>query len=80
MLPMVLFLLSVILAVAFYNTLPPEVAYHFIDDIPDRWVSRGAIIAWLLFPQFFLAFIGVGISGIGSIISRKYELTDSNHI
>jgi len=75
-----LLLLSAILAVSFYNTLPPEVAYHFTDDLPDKWVSRGAIIAWLLFPQFFLAFIGVALSGIGSIISRRYELSDISHI
>ena len=80
MLPVGILLLSIILAVSFYNTLPPEVAYHFTDDVPDRWVSRGAIVAWLLFPQFFLAFIGVAISGIGSIISRRYELSDISHI
>ncbi len=80
MLPVVFFLFSVILAVVFYNKLPPEVYYHFSGDIPDREVSRVAIIAWLLIPQFFLAFIGVAISGIGSIISKKYELSDSNHI
>ena len=75
-----LLVLSAILAVAFFNTLPEQVAYHFTDDIPDRWVSRGAIIAWLLFPQFFLAFIGVALSGIGSIISRRYDLSDISHI
>jgi hypothetical protein len=34
----------------------------------------------MLFPQFFLAFIGVALSGIGSIISRRYELSDISHI
>lgn len=79
-LPVLLFLLSVILAAIFYGKLPTEVAYHFSGDTPDRWVSRGAIIAWLLIPQFFLALIGIAVSGIGSIISRRYELSDSNHI
>lgn len=60
--------------------MPPEVSYHFSGDTPDREVSRIAIIAWLVIPQFFLACIGVAVSGIGSIISRKYELSDSNHI
>ena len=80
MLPLGLLVLSAILAIAFFGTLPEQVAYHFTDDVPDRWVSRGAIIAWLLFPQFFLAFIGVALSGIGSIISRRYELSDISHI
>jgi hypothetical protein len=80
MLPVVLFLLSIILAAIFYNKLPSEVYYHFTGDIPDREISRIASIAWMLIPQFFLMFIGVAISGTGSVISRKYELTDSNHI
>jgi len=79
-LPVALFLLSVILAAVFYSKLPSEVYYHFSGDVPDREISRTAIMVWLLIPQFFLMFIGVAISGIGSIISRRYELTDSNHI
>ena len=79
-LPVVILLLAVILAVIFYGRLPTEVAYHFSGETPDRWISRGAIIAWMLFPQLFLAFIGIAISGIGSVISRRYELSDSNHI
>jgi len=80
MLPVVLLLLAVILAAVFYNKLPSEVYYHFTGDTPDREVSRTALMAWLLIPQFFLMFIGVAISGIGSVISRRYELSDSNHI
>jgi uncharacterized membrane protein len=75
-LPLGLLLLSVILAVSFFNLLPPEVAYHFNGDLPDKWISRGAILIWLIVPQFFLVFIGVALSGIGSVVSRRYELTD----
>jgi hypothetical protein len=75
-----LLLLSVILAVSFFNLLPSEVAYHFDDDIPDKWISRGAAIAWLIVPQVFLVFIGIALSGIGSVISRRNELTDISHI
>ena len=60
--------------------LSPEVAYHFTDDEPDRWVSRGAIIAWLLVPQLILAFIGVVLSGGSAILSRRYELSETKHI
>jgi len=70
-LPVVIFLISVILAVYFYRLLPPEVAYHFEDGTPDRWMNRGAIIAWLLVPQFFLFFIGATISGGTTILSRR---------
>jgi hypothetical protein len=66
----------VILAVSFFNLLPLEVAYHFNGDLPDKWINRGAILAWLIVPQFFLVFIGVALSGIGSVVSRRYELTD----
>jgi drug/metabolite transporter (DMT)-like permease len=75
----VLFLLSIILTAVFYNKLPSEVYYHFSGDIPDREVSRTAIIAWLLIPQFVLMVIGVAISGIGSIVSRKYKISNINN-
>lgn len=81
MLPVALFLLSAILAAVFYNQLPAEVYYRLSGNMAESdGVSRNAIVAWMLVPQFFLAFIGVAISVIGSIISRKYELSDSNHI
>ena len=60
--------------------LSPEVAYHFTDDEPDRWVSRGAIIAWLLVPQLILVLIGVVLSGGSAILSRRYELSETKHI
>jgi uncharacterized integral membrane protein len=78
-LPVVLFLLSVILVAIFYNKLPTEVYYRFSGETTSP-VSRVAIVAWLLTPQFLLMLIGIAISGIGSIISRRYEPSDSNHI
>jgi uncharacterized membrane protein len=80
LLPVGLLLAAIILAVVFYNKLPPEVAYHFIDDTPDGWISRGAITVWLVTPQFVLALIGIALSGIGSVITRKNELPDRNRI
>lgn len=67
------------MAAVFYTKLPPEVYYHFTGDIPDREVSRTAIIAWLLILQFVLMVIGVAISGIGSIVSRKYKISNINN-
>ena len=67
-LPVSVFLLSLILTAYFYHLLPGEVAYHFQDGSPDRWMSRGAIIAWMLTPQFFLALLAaVIILGIAKL-------------
>jgi uncharacterized membrane protein len=70
-LPIVLFFISLILTAIFYQQLPTEVAYHFKGDSPDRWLSRGAFVAWLLIPQFFftlLAFIVVRLV----LLSARY--------
>ena len=70
-LPALILLISIILAVSFYNRLSPEVAYHFEDGSPDRWISRGAIVVWLVVPQFILVFMGAAISGGTTILSAR---------
>jgi len=60
-LPVGILLLCIILAGYFYHLLPTEVAYHFQDGSPDKWMSRGAIIAWMLTPQFFFALLAGAI-------------------
>jgi len=68
-LPVVFLFLSVILAAFFYRLLPVEVAYHFQNNVPDKWLGRGAFIAWLVIPQFFftlLSFIVVRLVLLGS--------------
>ena len=77
LLPVALFLAAIILAAVFYNQLPPEVVYRYTEGTS---VSRGAIIAWLVIPQFILALIGVALSGVGSIITRKNEPSDRARI
>jgi uncharacterized membrane protein len=79
-LPVAILLLSIILAAFFYGLLPPEVAYHFEDDSPDRWMNRGALIAWLVIPQFILVFIGVAISGGTTILSAKFQSTENTQL
>ena len=73
-------LISVILAVYFYGLLPPEVAYHFQDGSPGRWMSRSAIIVWLVVPQFVLVFIGLIISGGTTILSRRSWQTENTQV
>jgi uncharacterized membrane protein len=70
-LPVAILFLSLILTAYFYRLLPGEVAYHFQDGSPDKWMSRGAIIAWMLTPQFFLALLaGAIIWGIIKLGTR----------
>ncbi len=62
-LPLVVFLLSVILVIYFRRLLPAEVAYHFTPDgSPDSWLSSGMIILWTLLPQFFLTLLAGAIT------------------
>ena len=64
-----------ILTAVFYGQLPGQVAYHFEGGTPDRWLSRGAFIAWLLVPQVFftlLAYIVVRVV----LLSARYWPTD----
>ena len=62
-LPVAIFLLSIILSAYFYHQLPTEVAYHFkLDGSPDKWMSCNATIAWMLTPQFLLTLMAAGIT------------------
>ena len=62
-LPLAILLLSIILTAYFYHLLPTEVAYHLKPEgSPDKWLSRGAIIAWMLTPQLFLTLVAGGIT------------------
>jgi uncharacterized membrane protein len=75
-LPLVLLFISLILTAVFYHQLPSQVAYHFQDNSPDKWLSRGAFITWLLIPQVFftlLAFIVVRIV----LLSASYWPTEN---
>ena len=60
-LPVAFLFLSVILAAWFYHLLPGDVAYHFKDGSPDRWVSRGIFVAWTLTPQFIFTLLAAAI-------------------
>jgi uncharacterized membrane protein len=79
-LPLAIFLLAVILTVYFYRLMPSEVAYHFEDSAPDKWMSRGAILAWLLIPQFFLVLVGIVISGGTTLLSQRLLQAESTPI
>ncbi len=78
-LPLVILLVSIVLTASFYHRLPAEVAYGFkLDGSPDKWLSRGTIILWLLLPQLFLTLLATaitwGITKLG-ILSKQTEGT-----
>jgi len=79
-LPVAILLLSIILIGYFYRLLPVEVAYHFKDGSPDRWMSRSTIIAWTLTPQFFFTLLaGAIVWGILKL-STHFQQTESSWV
>jgi uncharacterized membrane protein len=68
--PVALFLISLILAASFYPLLSDEIAYHFQNDIPDRTMSRGAFIGWMVLPQVFFAILAIVVVRIVMLTSR----------
>jgi hypothetical protein len=76
-LPMAILLLSIILTAYFYRLLPVEAAYHFESGLPDRWMSRIALVAWLVIPQFFFALLAWITTRGAAYISNRFQTTDS---
>lgn len=58
LLPLAILLISIIIAVYFYGKLPDEVVYSFK---PDEWLSRNAIMLWVLIPQALLTLLAIVI-------------------
>jgi uncharacterized membrane protein len=54
-LPASILLVSFVLAAVFYPRLPEEVAYHFSNGLPDRWLGRTAFTTWTVVAQAALA-------------------------
>ncbi|MBI2287390.1 MAG: DUF1648 domain-containing protein [Chloroflexi bacterium] len=81
MLPLGIFLLSMILTAYFYSRLPAEVAYHFKSDgSPDRWLSRGALLLWMLLPQLFLTLLSAAIVWGITRLATRFRQIDSTRI
>jgi len=58
-LPLAFLAATIILAAVFYTKLTPSIAYHFTNDTPDRWLSRGAFLGWMIAPQFFFTLLAI---------------------
>jgi len=76
-LPSAILLLSIILTAYLYHLLPDEVAYHFKGDSPDKWMSRGAAIAWMLTPQLLSVLISASITWVIIKLSTRFQQADS---
>jgi hypothetical protein len=76
-LPVAILLVSVFLAAYFYRLLPAEVAYHFTNGSPDSWMSRGAIIAWMIVPQFVLVLAALVVILSTAIMGTRLGLAES---
>jgi uncharacterized membrane protein len=60
-LPAGVFILTAILAATFYAQLPPQVAYHFQGGIPDRTVTPGVFLAWMIIFNVFFTMMSMFI-------------------
>jgi uncharacterized membrane protein len=79
MLPSAIFFLAVILAAFFYPQLPTEVAYHFKPDgSADKWLSREAILIWMLTPQLGLALLAGTIVWGMTRLSSLFQQAEGN--
>ena len=76
-LPVTILFLSIILTAYFYHLLPVAVAYHFEDGSPDKWMGRGATIAWMLIPQFLFALMAVLIVWGTTKLSTRFHQVDN---
>jgi len=76
-LPLALLFISLVLTAVFYSQLPTRVAYHFQDDSPDRWLSRGAFVAWLIIPQFLFALLAFLIVRLVLLSARYWPLDNT---
>ena len=79
-LPVAILLLSLILTTYFYHLLPGDVAYHFKDGLPDKWMGRGALIAWMLIPQFFCVLLAIATVWTMTKLGTQFQQTASSWV
>ena len=71
--------IAAVLTAAFYAFLPDPVAYRFMEVHADKWVSRGAMAAWLIAPHLVFCLISYGMVRI-ILLSAKYWDDESDLI
>ncbi len=81
LLPVLILAVAIILTAYFYRLLPAEVGYHFeTDGSPDRWLSRGVFILWMLVPQLFLTLLAGAITWGATRLTVRFRQPDSTGI
>ncbi len=70
--PAAILLVSVILAAIFYRLLPEQVAYHFSDGQPDRWLGRTVFTTWTL--------VGQAVLTLGSLVFVRLVLLGTRYM
>ncbi|MCJ7605220.1 MAG: hypothetical protein MUO19_04200 [Dehalococcoidales bacterium] len=84
-LPLSMLACAVVLTAVFYSMLPEDVSYRFQESAADTFISRNAMIAWLIIPHILFTLISFGLiktlllssrywSDEGSLISRVLPL------
>jgi len=81
LLPLIILLLTVIIAIIFYIQLPTQVAWHFAaDGTPDAWINHLAILGMSIGIQVIFVLMGWGlVTGASrSIVSAQTTEVEPN--
>ena len=76
-LPVAILVISVVTAVIFYSRVSPTVAYHFHNGTPDRWMSRGVFLGWMIAPQILFTLLGFSLIRILMLGSKYVSLEET---
>ena len=60
-LPAITLALSIILAMFMAGKLAPQVAYHFSNNMADRYMARGAFLGWIIVPHVFFLIAAIAV-------------------
>jgi hypothetical protein len=68
--PVAFLVLSILVAAIFWWRLPSELAYHFQGGIPDKTISSGVLLGWMLIPQVFFLLISFALTRLVMLGAR----------
>lgn len=76
--PVSIFLLTVILAGVFYSGLPAETAYTFgLEGLPVKTAGKTGIVIWIIGLQLIFTLGALLITNFTSLVFRRYVPPDS---
>jgi uncharacterized membrane protein len=72
-LPLVILMLSIVLATYSYHLMPAEVAYRFgIDGAPQNWFGRQSYLLLVILPQLLLVLAAIVVTWSTSRLGRSF--------